>query len=70
MPYLGCFGDFAGFDAAGADLHSFVAALRLLHPNGLQVRIENSRCSIVRVRNIIAKLWAFAANFTTFCHNY
>ena len=68
-PASGRFRDFSGFNTAGADPHSLVAALGLFHPNGLQVRIENSRCSIVRVRNIIAKLWAFAANFTTFCHN-
>jgi hypothetical protein len=64
------FSDFSGFNTAGADFHSFVTAGGQFHPNGLQVWIENSGCSIVCVRNIIAKLGAFAANFTTFCHNY
>ena len=43
VPASGRFSYFAGFDTAGTDLHSLVAALGLLHPNGLQVRVENSR---------------------------
>jgi len=64
-----CFQNFSGLDAAGADFHSARVALVRFHANGLQVWIENTRGSIVGVRNIIAKLWAFAANFTTFCHD-
>lgn len=66
----GRLGDFAGFNATGADLHSLVAALRLTHANGLQIGIKNAGRSIIGVRNIIAKLRAFAANFTTLCHDY
>ena len=64
-----CFRYFSGLDAAGADFHADRVALGRFHANGLQIRIENSGCPIVGVRNIIAKLWAFAANFTTFCHD-
>ena len=64
------FGYFAGLNAAGADLHSLITAGRQLDANGLQIRIENARRSIVGVRDIIAKLRAFAANFTTLCHDY
>jgi hypothetical protein len=65
----GGFYHFSGFNAAGANFHSARAALGCFHADGLQIWIENPRGSIVGVRNIIAKLWAFAANFTTFCHD-
>jgi hypothetical protein len=66
----GCFCDLTRFDAAGTDSHATVAALRLLNPNGLQIGIENARRTIIGVRDIIAKLRALAANFTTLCHDY
>ena len=64
----GGFGDFAGLDAGGADLHARSPALRFLHANRLQIRIESSRSAIVRVRDIVAELWSFTANFATFGH--
>jgi len=64
-----CFRHFSGFNAAGANFHSARVALGRFHANGLQIWIENTWGSIVGMRNIIAKLWAFAANFTTFCHD-
>ena len=67
---LSGFSNFAGLDAAGADLHSFITARRQLYANGLQIGIENAGRSVVGVRNIIAKLRSFAANFTTLCHDY
>lgn len=67
--HLGGFSDFAGLDTAGANLHSLGATLRLLHPNGLQIRIESARGSVIRMRNIIAELRAFAANFASFSHD-
>ena len=63
------FGDFTRLDATGADFHSAVTAVRQLYANGLQVRIENAGRSIIGVGNIIAKLRALAANFTTLCHD-
>jgi len=60
---------FAGLDAAGANFHATGAALGRFDANRLQVGIENTLCPIVGVRDVIAKLWAFAANFTTFCHD-
>ena len=60
--------DFARLDAGGADFHPARAALGLLHTNRLQVRIEASRSAIVRVRDIVAELWSFTADFATFGH--
>jgi len=66
---LGGFSDFAGLDTAGANLHSLSATLGLLHANGLQIRIESARRSVVCMRNVITELRAFAANFASFSHN-
>jgi len=66
---LGGFSDFAGLDTAGANFHSLSATLGLLHPNGLQIGIESARRSVICMRNIIAELRAFAANFASFSHN-
>jgi hypothetical protein len=35
----------------------------------LQVGIETAARAIVRVRNIIAELWAFATDFASFSHD-
>jgi hypothetical protein len=67
---LGSFRHFAALNAARAHFHSAHAALGRLNANGLQIGIENTRCSIVGMRNIIAKLRAFAANVTTLSHDY
>src|SRR5919112_5922661 len=61
--------DFAGLDASCANFHPARATLGLLHANRLQVRIEASRSAIVRVRDIVAELWSFTADFATFGHN-
>ena len=66
---LSGFGDFTGLDARGADFHPASATLRHLHADGLQVWIEASRRAIVRVRDIVAELWSFTADFATFGHN-
>ena len=60
--------DFARLDAGCANFHPARAALGLLHANRLQVRIEASRSAIVRVRDIVAELWSFTADFATFGH--
>src|SRR5215831_6764805 len=65
----GGLGDFAGLDATRANFHPFGAAAGRFYADRLQVGIENTRGPIIGVRDIIAKLWAFAANFTTFCHD-
>ena len=66
---LSCFGDFSGFDAVSANAHALVAALRSLNADGLKVGVETAFCAIVSVRDVVAKLWAFATYFTAFCHN-
>ena len=53
---LGGLGDLAGLNAASTYLHAFGAALRKLDPDGLQVRIEATRGSIVCMRNVITEL--------------
>ena len=60
--------DFARLDAGRADFHSARATLGRLHADRLQVRIEASRSAIVRVRDIVAELWSFTADFATFGH--
>ena len=62
------FGDFARLDASCANFHPARATLRYLHANRLQIRIKSSRSAIVRVRDIVAELWSFTANFATFGH--
>ena len=65
---LRSFRNFASFDTACADLHALNASLRALHANGLQVWIKATGSAIVRMRNIVAELRAFAADFASFCH--
>jgi hypothetical protein len=60
--------DFARLDAGCANFHPARATLGLLHADRLQIRIEASRSAIVRVRDIVAELWSFTADFATFGH--
>jgi hypothetical protein len=69
-PVLSRFCDFARLDATGANLLALNAACGALHSNGLQVRIKATARAVVRVRNIIAELRAFAANFASFSHDF
>ena len=66
---LGSLRDFASLDAGRADFHPVCATLGFLHANRLQVRIESSLSAIVSVRDIVAELWSFTADFATFGHN-
>ena len=61
--------NFARLDAGCADFHPVRATLGLLHANRLQIRIEASLSAIVRVRDIVAELWSFTADFATFGHD-
>ena len=61
-------GDFARLDAGCTNLHPARATLGLLHANRLQIRIEASLSAIVRVRDIVAELRSFTADFATFGH--
>src|SRR5450755_2149249 len=51
----------AALDTSGAHTHSTSAALRKLHANQLQIRIEPPGCPVIRVRYVIAKLRPLAA---------
>ncbi len=59
------FDDFAGLDAAGADAHALAATVYLGF-DGLQVHVPATTGGVVGVRDVIAKLRAFAAKIT-FC---
>jgi hypothetical protein len=61
-------GDFARLDARCADFHSARATLRNLNANRLKIRIESSGSTVIRVRDIVAELWSFTADFATFGH--
>jgi hypothetical protein len=65
----GRLGDFASLDTTGANLHALGTASGPLNPNGLKVWIEAASCPVVRVRDVIAELRAFAADFASFSHD-
>jgi hypothetical protein len=58
----------SGFDAASADLHTVDASAGDLNADRLQVRVKSPACFVVRVRDVVTKLRAFAADITSFCH--
>ena len=66
----GSFRNFAGLDATRANLHALHAPLRALDANVLQVWIKAAARAVVRMRDIIAELRAFAADFASFSHDY
>jgi hypothetical protein len=61
--------DFTGLDTTGANLNALGTALGPLNPYGLKVWIEAAARPIVSVRDIIAELRAFAADFASFSHD-
>jgi hypothetical protein len=62
------FDDFAGLDAAGADAHALASAVDL-GLDGLQVYVPATPGGVVGVRDVVAKLRAFAAKITFVCHD-
>ena len=62
------FDDFTGLDAAGADAHALAAAIDLCL-DGLKVYVPATPGGVVGVRDIVAKLRAFAAKITFLCHD-
>ena len=66
----GGFSNLAGLDAVCANLHALRATLRQLDPNRLQIWIKPTRRSIICVRDIIAELRTFPADFATFSHYF
>ena len=63
-------GDFARLDASCANFHSARATLRDLNANRLKIRIESAGSAVIRVRDIVAELGSFTADFATFGHFY
>lgn len=62
------FDDFTGLDATGADAHALASAVDLCF-DGLQVYVPATPRGVVGVRDVIAKLRAFAAKITFLCHD-
>jgi hypothetical protein len=60
--------DFAALDAAGADLYALAATGRS-GLDRLKIRVPATTGYVVRVRNVVAKLRAFAAKLTYLCHD-
>jgi hypothetical protein len=68
LPFL-CLGDLAALDAAGADPDPLgMAVYQSLY--SLQVHAPTAAGDVVCVRDIIAKLRAFAANVAYLCHDF
>ena len=65
----GSFRDLASLDTGGANLHALSAAIGALHADGLQIWIKATARPIIRMRDIIAELRAFAADFASFSHD-
>ena len=66
----GGFGNLTGLDAIGADVHTARSASGNLDADRLQVGIESAGRAIVCMRNIVPKLRALIAHFTTLSHYY
>ena len=62
------FDDLAGLDTAGADAHALACAVDL-GLDGLQVYVPATPGGVVGVRDVVAKLRAFAAKITFLCHD-
>jgi len=60
--------DFAGLDAARANANALANAVDLGFDR-LQVRVPAAARYVVRVRNVVAELRAFAADITYLCHD-
>ena len=60
--------NFAGLDAAGADLYALGRAVGD-GLNRLKVRVPAPAGYVVRVRDVVAELRAFAAKLTYLCHD-
>ena len=60
--------DFAGLDAAGADANALASSIHL-GLDWLKVDVPATASRIVGVRDVVAKLRAFAAEFTFLCHD-
>jgi len=62
-------GDFTGLDAAGAHANTLRISVDQ-GLDGLQVHVPAPARHVVRVRNVVAELRAFAANITNLCHDF
>src|SRR5579875_1414027 len=62
-------GDFARLDAAGADAHALVGRGADLDLDRTQIDVPAAARHIVRVRDVVAELRAFAADFADLSHD-
>lgn len=63
------FNDFAGLNAAGADANALVGPGRELCLDRAKIDIPATAGDVMRVRNVVAELRAFAADVAYLCHN-
>ena len=63
------FYNLAVFDAARTNLHTLRHAA-YKRSYRLKIRVPATTCNVVRVRDIVAELRAFAAKITYVCHNF
>jgi hypothetical protein len=59
--------DFSGLDAAGADADTLATTVEL-RLDRLKVDVPATTGSVVRVRDVVSELRAFAAEITFVCH--
>jgi hypothetical protein len=64
---LGRFDDMPRFDAAGANNPSFGTS-PLKGPHGLEVGVKTTLVDIMRMADMVADHWFFAADFTFLSH--
>ena len=67
---LGGFRDFSSFDATRANLHALRPTFGKLDPNRLKIRIKPAPGAVIRMRDIVAELGSFIADFATFGHDF
>ncbi len=65
---LGSLCDFARLDAGGTNRLALVSTGGQRHPDGLQIRIESARRSVICVGDIIAELRSLPTDFAAFSH--
>ena len=66
---LRCLGNLAALDAAGAGLDALSVATTASSLHRLKIRVPATTRNVVRVRNVVTELRAFAAKLTYLCHN-
>jgi hypothetical protein len=62
-------GDFAALDAAGANANALGSAVHQGF-DSLEIHVPTAARYVVRVRDVVTELRAFAANIAYLCHDF